>query len=558
MERLLPVERLSRLSINAFRLTLALLLLNSALTFHNHWPTPGVRWVAELSLELIVLLLALAWRGPPGRCGRRLLLGGVLLWTLGRYLDVTAPALMGRALHLYWDSQHLPRVAAMFLDRVSGGTLALGGLALLALGAALIAALRWALETLLTGLDRPLTRRALGAAAAALLILYGAGRLSLHLSTERWFALPVTPMFIEQIRLTLEATLLRNPAWIAAAPPLPALKRNSRPVGDVLVIFFESYGALTLDDPRFAAPLAGDFAALEQALTAAGWQVASARLESSTFGGGSWLAHASLLSGLRIADQGDYHDLLASDRASLARRFTEAGYRSAALLPGLRFAWPEGRFYRFSEIYDAARLDYRGPAYGWWTIPDQYSLHWIHRVELAGTNRAPLFLFFPTINSHAPFAPLPPYRPDQRALAFVHDGTAAPAAVLGERLDGAALVPAYLGSIRYNLQVLGGYLRCCAPADALVVALGDHQPPAIVGGRDIPWQVPAHVFSHHPAALQRFLAAGFRPGIVPGPTALGGIERLGWWLLDAQPPQPQAIDAERPDQQTQRPAGEGG
>lgn len=555
------MERLSRLSINAFRLTLALWLLNSALTFHNHWPTPGVRWVPELSLELTALLLALAWRGPPGRCGRRLLLGGVMLWTLGRYLDVTAPALMGRALHLYWDSQHLPRVAAMFLDRVPGGTLALGGLTLLALVAALIAALHWALGTVLTALHRPLTRRALGVGAAALLALYGAGRLSLRLPTEQWFALPVTPMFIEQIRLTLNATLLRNRGWIAAAPPLPALNQNVRPASDVLVIFFESYGALTFDDPRFATPLAGDFAALERSLTEAGWRVASARLESSTFGGGSWLAHASLLSGLRIADQGDYHEWLASDRANLARRFAEAGYRTVAVMPGLRFAWPEGRFYGFDEIYNAERLDYHGPAYGWWAIPDQYSLDWVHRKELAGADRAPAFLFFPTINSHAPFAPLPPYRPDGWAFDAPDQsdqGEETKPAALGERLDGAALASAYLSSVRYNLQVLGGYLRCCAPADALVLALGDHQPPAIVGGRDIPWQVPVHVFSRQPAALERFLAAGFRPGIAPGPTASGGIERLSGLLLEAPPPQPQAIDEERPGQQAQRPGSEGG
>ncbi len=41
---------------------------------HNRWPTVGVRWVPELSLDLIVLLLALAaliaWRGKPGRAAR--------------------------------------------------------------------------------------------------------------------------------------------------------------------------------------------------------------------------------------------------------------------------------------------------------------------------------------------------------------------------------------------------------------------------------------------------------------------------------------------------------
>lgn len=553
------MERLSRLSINGFRLALAILLLNSVLTFHNHWPTVGVHWVPELSLDLTVLLLAIAWRGPPGRWGRGLLLGGVILLVLGRYMDVTAPALMGRSIHLYWDSQHLPRVAMMFIDSVAGGPLALGGLALLALGAVLIATLRWALDTVITALNRPVTRRVLGMLAAVLLTLYGMGRLSVRLPAEQWFALPVTPVFIEQIRLALDATVFRNLGQIAAQPPLPVLNLNSRKSGDVFVIFFESYGALVFDDPRFAAPLTGDFVALEQSLESVGWRIASARLESSTFGGGSWLAHASLLSGLRIADQGDYRDLLVSDRQTLVRRFADAGYRTVAVMPGLRYAWPEGRFYGFAEIYNAERLDYRGPAYGWWAIPDQYSLHRIHCTELDRIDRSPLFVFFPTINSHAPFAPLPPYQPDWRYFAVpAREGVGS--MELSGRLDGVALGSAYIESIRYNLQVLSGYLHHHAPANALLLVLGDHQPPAIVGGREIPWQVPAHVFSRDPAVLEPFVAAGFRPGIVPGPT-LGGIERMGRLLLElgreALPPQPDAIYSEGPRQQTQCTGGEG-
>lgn len=557
------MERLSRLSINGFRLALALWLLNSALTFHNHWPTVGVRWVPELSLDLIVLLLAVAWRGPPGRWGRGLLLGGVILLALGRYMDVTAPALMGRSIHLYWDSQHLPRVATMFIDSVAGGPLALGGLALLALCGVLIAALRWALNTVITALNRPVARRALGILAAVLLMLYGAGRLSVRLPTEHWFALPVTPVFIEQIRLALDATVFRNLGQIAAQPPLPVLNLNNRKSGDVFVIFFESYGALVFDDPRFAAPLKGEFAALEQSLASVGWRVASARLESSTFGGGSWLAHASLLSGLRIADQGDYRDLLVSSRQTLVRRFADAGYRTVAVMPGLRYAWPEGQFYGFTEIYHAERLNYRGPAYGWWTIPDQYSLYRIHCTELDRIDRPSLFIFFPTINSHAPFAPLPPYQPDWRYFdAPAGEDVESGAVELSERLDGAALGPAYIESIRYNLQVLGGYLRRYAPANALLLVLGDHQPPAVVGGREIPWQVPVHVFSRNPAVLEPFVAAGFRPGIVPGPTVLGGIERMGRLLLElgheVLPPQPGDIHGEGPRQQTQCAGGEEG
>ena len=105
-----------------FKLLLALILLNSTLTFQNYWPTIGVRWTLEGSLDLLGLLLALAlliaWRGPPGRAMRWAILGIYFILVLGRYVDVTAPALMGRAVHLYWDSQHLPNVLAMFTARL--------------------------------------------------------------------------------------------------------------------------------------------------------------------------------------------------------------------------------------------------------------------------------------------------------------------------------------------------------------------------------------------------------------------------------------------------------
>lgn len=545
------MEHLSKFSINGFRLALALLLLNSALTFHNRWPTMDVRWAPGLSLDLVVLLLALAvvWRKPLDRWGRGLLLSGVTLLTLGRYMDVTAPALMGRSIHLYWDSQYLPQVAAMFVDNVAGWQLVFSGVALLILCGALVTVLRWALFTVMAAMGRPVERRVLGALAVGLLTLYGAGRLSARLPTEHWFALPVAPVFIEQIRLALSATLFRNPGWIIAQSPLPALHWTGETPSDVFVIFFESYGALAFDDHRFAGPLAGEFAALEQSLKQAGWSAVSARVESSTFGGGSWLAHASLLSGLRIADQGDYRDLLVSDRQTVVRRFADAGYRTVAVMPGLRYAWPEGQFYEFTAIYNAERLDYRGPAYGWWVIPDQYSLYRIHHAELNQMPRLPLFVFFPTINSHAPFMPLPPYQPDWRHFAAL-DGrnTAFQAVEMNERLDGAALAAAYIESIRYNLVVLGGYLRQYAPTSALLLVLGDHQPPAIVGGREIPWQVPVHVFSRDPAVLERWVAVGFRPGIIPGSTVLGGIERIGLLLLElgqhSLPPQPSDIHNE--------------
>ena len=57
----------------------------------------------------VVLLLTVHLRG---RVSERML-GGLaavyLLYVIGRYADVTAPALFGREINLYWDGAQLPR-----------------------------------------------------------------------------------------------------------------------------------------------------------------------------------------------------------------------------------------------------------------------------------------------------------------------------------------------------------------------------------------------------------------------------------------------------------------
>ncbi|MBE2295798.1 MAG: sulfatase-like hydrolase/transferase [Phycisphaerales bacterium] len=530
--------------LNSFRLFLALLLLNSALSFQNRWPTVGVRWVPEFSLDLVVLLLVLTllatWRGVAlGHATHKILFGVFLLLVLGRYLDVTVPALMGRPIDLYWDSQYVPHVVAMFLDGVGGWQGGLALLALLVLLLLIIVLLHWAFRVLIAALAQPVSRRGIMVLALTLLAVYGAGRLNPRWPLAHGFALPVSGMWIEQAKRALDATVFRDHGRIAAQPPLPTSDLSRLGSGDLFVIFFESYGALVFDDPRFATPLGGDFAALEETLSASGWRVVSARVESSTFGGSSWLAHSSLLSGLRIADQGDYRDLLASNRATLASRVAAAGYRTIAVMPGLKYPWPEGSFYRFDRIYDAEQLKYPGPAYGWWAIPDQYSLYHIYQDEVAPANRAPLLVFYPTINSHAPFTPLPPYHPDWRFFDAAPAVTTVKAVELNDRLDGRELASAYVQSVRYNLAILGGYLREYAPKNALFLVLGDHQPPAVVSGQGRSWQVPVHLFSRDPALLAAFEQAGFQRGLTPGPTALGGIEMLTSLLLrtlDSPPP----------------------
>src|SRR5262249_13180918 len=86
-------------------LAAALLLLNAALTLANVWPTPLVALRAEISVEVAALVLGLAVyaelaarRGfpPPGRRTALALAALMFFLTVGRYADVTAPALYGR------------------------------------------------------------------------------------------------------------------------------------------------------------------------------------------------------------------------------------------------------------------------------------------------------------------------------------------------------------------------------------------------------------------------------------------------------------------------------
>lgn len=209
--------------------------------------------------------------------------------------------------------------------------------------------------------------------------LYGAGRLSVRLPTEHWFARCQSgdlPVFIEQFRLALSATLFRNPGWIIAQSPYP--RCTGLETKRCVRHFFQVYETLCLTiTTRWA--IGGEFAALEQSLEQAGWSAVSARVEIQTRSAAvpGWRTPA-YCPGLRIADQCNQRF---AGFGSASRGAPLADTITVAVMPGLRYAWPEGAVYEFTAIYNAERLDYRGPAYGWWVIPDQYSLYRIHHTD---------------------------------------------------------------------------------------------------------------------------------------------------------------------------------
>ena len=70
--------------------------------------------------------------------------------------------------------------------------------------------------------------------------------------------------------------------------------------------------------------------------------------------------------------------------------------------------------------------------------------------------------------------------------------------------------------MRYDFTVLAGWLTHRMNGNGLVILLGDHQPPAIIGGQpQPPWTVPIHVLSRDPELIAPFVAEGYVPGLFP-------------------------------------------
>ena len=516
----------------------ALLLVNASLTFANVWPTLGVRFNRDLSAEAaagVLLLVALhAWGRRPPRTAVRWLALGWLALAGGRYVEVTVAALYGREVNLYWDLQHVPKVGAMFAfvadPWLKAGFVA--GLILAPLGLYLVA--RWAWGSIAAAAGRPTARRALGGAAGGVLLLGLAQWGGLAAPGGVRVAEPVSPAFARELgELAYEA----SGAGLRDLGPPPAMRSDlSRVAGaDVLVIFLESYGAVSWERDGFVEALAPARRRFEAAVGETGRRMASALVESTTFGGESWLAHISLLSGTEVRDPAANVRLMAQERDTLVKLFGRRGYRTVALMPGLLVGWPEGAFYGFEDIYDHARLDYRGPPFGWWNVNDQYSLARVDAAEIAPADRRPAFVFFATITTHAPFVPAPPYQPD---WARVLSDTPYDADELDRAwsawADWANLGPSYVEALRYAFANVGGYLRLRADRDLVLVLVGDHQPPALVSGAGASWDVPVHVVASRDALIDRLVDGhGFAPGLAPPRPAVARMDGLLPILLDA-------------------------
>ena len=304
----------------------------------------------------------------------------------------------------------------------------------------------------------------------------------------------------------------------AAADPFAQLTRpldvlESR---DVLLVFVESYGRASFDNPLYAPTHGATIAAAQDKLESAGLAMRSGWVTSPISGGQSWLAHGTLASGLRTSNQALYTAMLASERKTIWNYAAQAGYETTAVMPAITLPWPEANLLGFGTVHAAADLGYRGEPFNWVTMPDQYTLSAFER--LTADAQTPAFTQIALISSHAPWVPVP----DLIDWDAVGDGTVFnematsgdPPSVVWRDRD--RIRDQYRLSIDYSLETMFDYAaRTPQSGDRLTIIVGDHPPTLTVSGIES-FDVPMHVIGP-PDMIDAISGWGWTEGLVPAP-----------------------------------------
>lgn len=305
-------------------------------------------------------------------------------------------------------------------------------------------------------------------------------------------------------------------AHVPASDLLTGLKGK-----DVIVAFIESYGQVAVQNTPFSRGVDAVLRRGNTQLAAHGYSERSAFLTSSTFGGVSWLAHATLQSGLWVDSQQLYDEVTASTRFTLSDAFAKAGWQTISDVPSDSKPWPIGTsFYHFGRQLNASNVGYRGPSFSYARIPDQYTWAYFQQHELSKPHR-PLMAEIDFVSSHTPWTPLPHPVP----WAAVGDGS------IYDPQPAQGLAPSvvwqnphhvqklYGQSIEYTMSTLFSFLTTFDDPNLVLIVLGDHQPAAEVSGADANHDVPISIIAKDAAVIDRISSWRWQPGMLPSPSA---------------------------------------
>jgi phosphatidylglycerophosphate synthase len=292
---------------------------------------------------------------------------------------------------------------------------------------------------------------------------------------------------------------------------------------DVLLVFLEAYGQVAVQNSSFSAGIDTMLDKETKQLQASGFSARSGFLKSSTFGGVSWLAHSTLESGVWADNTRRYSQLLGTNRFTLSQAFQRAGWRIVDDVPSNDRAWPEGeKFYHWEKIYERHNVGYKGPSYTYASMPDQYMLSQLQKMELGKPHRRPLYAEVDTVSSHMPWNRVPdtviPWNQVGNGSIFNSEPTE-------KNLDGDFWITpkrvqaSYAHSIEYTMSTIVSFIKHYGRKNLVTIVVGDHQPLSIVSGEGANHDVPISIISHDPKVLEQIKSWGWGTGLLPSPNA---------------------------------------
>ncbi len=286
---------------------------------------------------------------------------------------------------------------------------------------------------------------------------------------------------------------------------------------DIYLFVIESYGHTVFTNPRHYKRLAGSYRDINEKLSGAGFAVYTTVYESTTFGGTSWLADSSLVTGIEVDTQAKFNKVLEEGTRNLTHILGEKGYTTVFSSPATK-AIPDDqkRFYSFSRFVLSGDFGYQGPYFVFGDMPDQFQINHIRKNVLPELE-SPLFIEFMLVSSHVPWNYIPPVIED---WSRIDDGSIYYDRSRNTFYDnswamGSELFEGYTHSLRYVLEVITDYLVTYIAGNDLVILVGDHQPKFPVSEEDAGFGVPLHIISRNREYLKPFTRFGYVTGFIP-------------------------------------------
>lgn len=254
---------------------------------------------------------------------------------------------------------------------------------------------------------------------------------------------------------------------------LNEIKTNSKvlrntPIQSKLDIFFiiiESYGDILYTAPKYSKRYDLFLKQQQQILDDYNLVAFSQLSKSPTFGGMSWLASATLLTGNYVKTSA-HHSFLEHHKKqvySIIDLLNDSGYATISVEPGSHYqAEEEKSFLRFEETFIRGDLNYQGEPYGWGLVPDQYTLGYISDIVIP-KQKERFFVQIKLVSTHSPFE-VPKIQDHwqklNRAKAYKNSPD---------------ILERYYQSIEYTMKSVVDFISQQRD-DSLYILVGDHQP----------------------------------------------------------------------------------